>query len=388
MVGEYSSTTGGPGNDMAACDERDLSRDVPGEACTLDDTLAAVLAPVPLPVLGVCLRRGAVIWANREACPDDVACEALLDRPLTAFLEPDDHTSVEHLMATGSAGAEDRRFVTTVTLPGRLPQRAETTWVTLPGTERCPQAVLYLRPVGPLAGDALVEGVGDLSVRLGDVQSFVCEADGVIRWISPAAASALEQNGRSSMQLVGRSIFEVGSPRLRLEAKAIYDDVIGVPGSIATRTVFSAHEAEVGHFVVHAQNRLADPEIKGIVWWRERVDTPPKESTSFERRLAVLERTLETISQELHAAGFSAPERRVPYWRRLPNAELLNNREQRVVDLLAQGLRVPSIAQRLYVSQSTVRNNLSAIYRKLRVVSQVQLLELLVAAEGSAPPES
>lgn len=386
MVGEYSSTTGGPGDDMAARDERDLSRDVPGRLCMLDGTLAAVLAPVPLPVLGVCLRRGAVIWANREASPDDVARDALLGRPLVELVAPDDRATVRVLMSSQGGGGDERRLVTTVTLPGRLPQRCETTWLTTAGTEGCPLAVLYLREMVPAPGDAL-EASGQLSVRLGDVESVVCEADGTIRWISPATAAALEQNGRSSVQLVGRSIFEVGSPTLRLEAKAIYDDVIGVPGSIATRTVFSAHEAEPGHFVVHAQNRLADPEIKGLVWWRQRVDTPPEGSTSLERRLAVLERTLETISQELHTAGFAARERRVPYWRRLPGAELLNDREERVVDLLAQGLRVPSIAQRLYVSQSTVRNNLSAIYRKLGVVSQVELLELLVAEEGSAPTE-
>lgn len=388
MVGEYSSTTGGPGDDMAARDERDLSRGARGCGCTLDSALGAVLAPLPLPVLGVCLAQGTVIWANREACPDDVARDALLGRPLTVLLEPDDRTSAERLMAAESAGAEDRHLVTTVTLPGRLPQRAETTWVTLPGTERCPQAVLYLRPLGPLAGDAVVEGVGDLSVRLNDVQSVVCDADGSIRWISPATAFALEQNGRSSMQLVGRSIFEIGSPALRLEAKAIHDDVSVFPGSIATRTLYFDDEADVGHYVVHAQNRLDDPEIGGLVWWRQPVTAVPDGATTLERRLAVLERTLESISQELQTAGFSAPERRVPYWRRLPGAELLTDREERVVDLLAQGLRVPSIAQRLYVSQSTVRNNLSAIYRKLGVVSQVQLLELLVAEEGSAPPES
>jgi DNA-binding NarL/FixJ family response regulator len=44
---------------------------------------------------------------------------------------------------------------------------------------------------------------------------------------------------------------------------------------------------------------------------------------------------------------------------------------------LQRGERVPGIAREMYVSQSTVRNHLAAIFRKTGVNSQADLLALL-----------
>ncbi|MGZ8784655.1 MAG: LuxR C-terminal-related transcriptional regulator [Acidimicrobiia bacterium] len=45
--------------------------------------------------------------------------------------------------------------------------------------------------------------------------------------------------------------------------------------------------------------------------------------------------------------------------------------------LLLQGKRVATIAAELYISQSTVRNHLSAMFKKYQVHSQPELLEAL-----------
>jgi DNA-binding CsgD family transcriptional regulator len=55
----------------------------------------------------------------------------------------------------------------------------------------------------------------------------------------------------------------------------------------------------------------------------------------------------------------------------------LSGREYEVVRMLLLGDRVPVIARNLYVSQSTVRNHLSSVFRKLRVRSQQELIVLL-----------
>jgi DNA-binding NarL/FixJ family response regulator len=47
------------------------------------------------------------------------------------------------------------------------------------------------------------------------------------------------------------------------------------------------------------------------------------------------------------------------------------------MERLVRGERVPTIARALYVSQSTVRNHLSVIFRKLGVHSQEELLRAL-----------
>ncbi len=55
---------------------------------------------------------------------------------------------------------------------------------------------------------------------------------------------------------------------------------------------------------------------------------------------------------------------------------MLSNREAQVVRLLLSGLRGPLIARQLHLSPSTVRNQLSMVYRKLGVSSQQELISL------------
>jgi PAS domain S-box-containing protein len=62
--------------------------------------------------------------------------------------------------------------------------------------------------------------------------------------------------------------------------------------------------------------------------------------------------------------------------------ERLSPREQEVLALLRQGLRVPSVAERLSISQNTVRNQLQSIFRKLDVRSQRELLDRFVPESG------
>jgi DNA-binding CsgD family transcriptional regulator len=55
---------------------------------------------------------------------------------------------------------------------------------------------------------------------------------------------------------------------------------------------------------------------------------------------------------------------------------VLSDREAQVVRLLLAGERPPRIASQLYLSPSTVRNQLSSVYRKLGVSSQQELILL------------
>jgi DNA-binding CsgD family transcriptional regulator len=60
--------------------------------------------------------------------------------------------------------------------------------------------------------------------------------------------------------------------------------------------------------------------------------------------------------------------------------ELLNgltDREAAIVHRLLDGDRVPDIARSFFVSQSTIRNQLSAVFRKMNVSSQPELIRLL-----------
>lgn len=66
--------------------------------------------------------------------------------------------------------------------------------------------------------------------------------------------------------------------------------------------------------------------------------------------------------------------------RDLPGLGRLTIRERQIVSRLLDGHRPPGIARALFLSQSTVRNHLASVFRKLGVTSQEGLLELFRAA--------
>jgi DNA-binding CsgD family transcriptional regulator len=59
------------------------------------------------------------------------------------------------------------------------------------------------------------------------------------------------------------------------------------------------------------------------------------------------------------------------------NLQHLSSRELEIVTRLIAGDRVPSIAKQLFLTEGTVRNYLSSIFRKLGVGTQQELIELL-----------
>ena len=58
----------------------------------------------------------------------------------------------------------------------------------------------------------------------------------------------------------------------------------------------------------------------------------------------------------------------------------LSDRESQILGFVTDGYRVATIARELYIAPSTVRNHLSAIFKKLGVLNQAQLLERLKQA--------
>ena len=90
-----------------------------------------------------------------------------------------------------------------------------------------------------------------------------------------------------------------------------------------------------------------------------------------------LERHLWRIALEVRAAGLlplsgqGVPERHIAKF------EELSPRQREIISRLVAGERVAEIARAMYLSPSTIRNHLSAIYRKFGVHSQVELIAVL-----------
>ena len=82
------------------------------------------------------------------------------------------------------------------------------------------------------------------------------------------------------------------------------------------------------------------------------------------------------IGLEVQAAGVAEGMHRLPDVAQLPGLEELSTRQWQILTMLLQGERVPAIARSLYVGQSTVRSHLAAMFRKLGVHSQAELIAL------------
>jgi DNA-binding NarL/FixJ family response regulator len=59
--------------------------------------------------------------------------------------------------------------------------------------------------------------------------------------------------------------------------------------------------------------------------------------------------------------------------RQFPENRILNDREERVIALVAQGLKNSEIAQTLGTTRLVIRNYLKAIYEKLGLWNRVEL---------------
>lgn len=94
------------------------------------------------------------------------------------------------------------------------------------------------------------------------------------------------------------------------------------------------------------------------------------------------------VAMRLQAMAFSAAVGATPgATADHPVLRQLTAREREVLEHLMQGSRVPAIASSLFISQSTVRNHLKAIYRKLDVSSQSELIEKVRALARPDGPD-
>jgi DNA-binding NarL/FixJ family response regulator len=101
--------------------------------------------------------------------------------------------------------------------------------------------------------------------------------------------------------------------------------------------------------------------------------------SGMSRRVTRLEEHLRRIAAEIEASGLLLRTALLPgvALASLPEVSMLSPRQLDVLRRLAAGQRVPTIAAELFVSQSTVRNHLSAIFEIFDVHSQSDLLERL-----------
>jgi DNA-binding CsgD family transcriptional regulator len=103
--------------------------------------------------------------------------------------------------------------------------------------------------------------------------------------------------------------------------------------------------------------------------------TSAEESRATDR--GDVEEALWDLWLDAQATETSRRSARLPVQGTVPGLGKLSARELQVTTRLLDGKRVPAIASELFLAQGTVRNHLSSVFRKLRVASQQELVDLL-----------
>ena len=111
------------------------------------------------------------------------------------------------------------------------------------------------------------------------------------------------------------------------------------------------------------------------------VAAPSTGPHQLSQRVAELELRLRHIGAEVRAAGVLNDLGGLPAISDLPELGQLTTRQRDVLSRMARGDRVATIASDLYLNTSTVRNHLTAIFRRFGVHSQAELLATLRSNE-------
>jgi len=107
------------------------------------------------------------------------------------------------------------------------------------------------------------------------------------------------------------------------------------------------------------------------------LSTAPPAQVDPADRIAELERRLRFIGAEVRDAGLLEDAAAMPSVTDRPQLRELTSRQWEILHRLLRGDRVSNMAAELYISPSTVRNHLGAIFEKFGVHSQAELLAAL-----------
>ena len=187
--------------------------------------------------------------------------------------------------------------------------------------------------------------------------------------------TALKWLGYERHELVGQPLDMLVPPELREVARG--EQTATEQGDLRTRLTVLQRKDSTTFAVAAVPSRVQNAPDGSISTYAILVDLgaiqTAKRSGSLDR--GGLRDRLEQIADELHAIGLSSEVGR-PDGLSLDHTQLrdLTGREKEVLAHLLAGDRVPIIADQLNLSAHTVRNHLKAIFRKVGVRNQSELI--------------
>jgi len=201
------------------------------------------------------------------------------------------------------------------------------------------------------------------------------------RWrIVQSGANADFVFGLSSAALIGRSFIELTHAH----------DVAGLLFSLARATSDTSVSVRIrlrqpdgGWRPVYVEPALLDGDRGPLPFALVVTAAAELADPDLNRHASQLAEHLRRIAAHIEAAGALAPLIETADDIGFPALDELSARQWEIASRLVQGQRVAAIAAELFLSQSTVRNHLSAIFQKFGVHSQSEFLALWRAVTRS-----
>lgn len=191
--------------------------------------------------------------------------------------------------------------------------------------------------------------------------------------IHSISAEIEDLTGQSATGWSGRSLLEIVHPGDR---HRLSDPSGDPPGEAESRCRVRVRTVHGGWTRACWLFAPLDPPSTSIAFALV-VPYPDEPGSDAETRITELEGHLRRIGAEVRAAGVLDGLTATPAGAFHPALNELSTRQWQIVSLLLRGERVPAIARTLYLSQSTVRNHLTTIFRRFGVHSQSELLQVL-----------
>jgi DNA-binding CsgD family transcriptional regulator len=304
--------------------------------------------------------------------------EALVGQTFEHLLPPDTRESVLHDYEAVTSGRLDGYQAHRKLIDGSGRERRGHLWVRRIDVETFPNLVTAVfLPAEEIKTLSLHHTV--FSNAGSDVVLLVTDHDWTIQYASKDIESA---DGREHYSLVEQPILAAVHPAVAA------DFLLAVTTALSTRRGVVAHaqlragsgwrrfSALIAPLCSHTPARL------GVVL------TPPvgrgDEGVADVSRERRLEEHIWRIAAEVLSADLLPKGDGVVVPERARDIAQLTAHQWQITRRLLNGDRVPEIAKAMHLSQSTVRNNLTAVFRRFGVHSQV---ELIAALKSSSPPK-
>jgi DNA-binding CsgD family transcriptional regulator/PAS domain-containing protein len=289
----------------------------------------------------------------------------LVGRDLGAFVGPRQgfETSVAALLESGAF--DGVRAQRSIARPDGVPTPVTAWGRRVEFGDRCNAIALFV-PVDDVG--LLERDPGAPWRRLAAVALGAADVDGVITQVSADITQVL---GGTASDWLGESLSSLVHP----------DDRQGLPDlSVSGKAADALDDVRFRHLdgswvtVCALVAPDVDEQRRGMLF---ALVGPPAHVPAAAERSRELEGRLRRIGLEVRAAGVLEDLVLLPTPGELSGLDRLTTRQREILRRLHQGDRVSTIAADLYVSPSTVRNHLAAIFRHFDVHSQAELLAML-----------